>query len=70
MGEKADQSGKEFREAWEQALKIEQEALELVKREGQKDYDMVKDKLRRADGFFKKRDDAFKRHLQHLKRGE
>ena len=70
MGEKADQTLKEFTEAWEQARKIEQEALDLVKKEGQKDYKLIEAKLREADGFIKKRDAAFKRHLSHVKRGQ
>ena len=70
MGEQADQALKEFNEAWEQARKIEQEAMELVKQEGQKDYTLIEDKFRQADGFIKKRNDAFKRHLSHLNNGE
>ena len=53
MGEKADQTLKEFREAREQALKIEQEVIELVKREGQKDYNLIKHKLRQANALIK-----------------
>ena len=70
MGEKTDQALKEFHEAWERALKMEQEALELAKREEQKDYKLVREKLGQANGFFKKRDDAFKRYLRHLKSGK
>jgi hypothetical protein len=70
MGEKTDQALKEFHEIWDRALKIEQEALELAKREGQKDYKLVRGKLSQADKLFKKRDDAFKRYLRHLKSGK
>jgi hypothetical protein len=70
MGEKTDQALIEFREAWERALKIEQEALEVVKREGQKDYKLVKEKLSQAEKLFKKRNDAFKHYLRHMKSGK
>lgn len=52
------------------ALKIEEEGLKLAKVEAEKDYDLIEGKFRQADGFFKKRNDAFKRYLHHLKRGE
>jgi hypothetical protein len=70
MGEKTDQALKEFHEVWDRALKIEQEALELAKREGQKDYDLIREKLNQADKLFKKRDESIKRYLRYLKRGE
>ena len=70
MGEKAEKALKEFHEVWEKALKTEQEALSLAKAEGKKDYALIQGKLREAEGFLKKRNDALKRYLHHLKRGE
>jgi hypothetical protein len=70
MGEKAEKAWHECHAFWEEARRIEQEALDLVKVEEQRDYALIEKKFRQAEEFFKKRNDAFKRHLQHLKRGD
>jgi len=51
-------------------LDIERECLELTEVEADKNYDLIKEKLRQAEELVKKRNDALKRYLHHLKRGE
>jgi len=70
VGEKAQKAWAEAKESWNMALNIEKEALKLAEVEAEKDYDVIKRKLRQAEELFKKRNDALKRHLRHLKREE
>ena len=70
VGEKAQKAWAEVKESWNMALNIEKEALKLAEVEAEKDYDVIKRKLRQAEELFKKRDDTLKRHLRHLKREE
>jgi len=51
-------------------LDIEREGLKLTEVEAGKNYDLIKEKLHQAEGLVKKRNDALKRHLQHMRRGE
>ncbi len=69
-GRKAQEAWAEFKESWEMILDIEREGLELTQVEADKDYDLIKEKLRQAEELMKKRNDALKRYLHHLRRGE
>jgi hypothetical protein len=70
MSEATDLVLKELHETWNRALKIEQEALDMAKREEKKDYKVIKVKIDEAEVLFKKRNDAFKRYLNSLKTGK
>ena len=70
VGEKAQEAWAEFRESCEMVLEIEKEALKLVDLEAEVDCKLIKKKLHQVGGLLKKREDALKRHLHHLKRGE
>jgi hypothetical protein len=69
-GRKAQETWAEFKESWEMILDIEREGLKLTEVEADKNYDLIKEKLRQAEGLVKKRNDALKRYLQHMRRGE
>jgi hypothetical protein len=69
-GQKAQAAWAEFKESWEMILDIEREGLKLTEVEADKNYDLIKERLRQAEGLVKKRNDALKRYLQHKKRGE
>lgn len=69
-GRKAQEAWAEFKESWEMILDIEREGLELTQVEADKDYDLIKEKLRQAEELMKKRNDALKRYLHHLRQGE
>jgi hypothetical protein len=69
-GRKAQEAWAEFKESWKMVLDIEREGLELTQVEADKDYDLIKEKLRQAEELMKKRNDALKRYLHHLRRGE
>jgi hypothetical protein len=69
-GRKAQEAWAEFKESWEMVLDIEREGLELTQVEADKDYDLIKEKLRQAEELVKKRNDALKRYLHHLTQGE
>lgn len=69
-GRKTQEAWAELKESWEMILDIEREGLELTQVEADKDYDLIKEKLRQAEELAKKRNDALKRYLHHLRRGE
>ena len=69
-GGKAQEAWAEFKESWEMILDIEREGLDLTEVEADKNYDLIKEKLRQAEELVKKRNDALRRYLHHLKRGE
>ena len=69
-GRKAQEAWAEFKESWEMILDIEREGLKLTEVEADKNYDLIKEKLHQAEGLVKKRNDALKRYLQHMRRGE
>ena len=69
-GRKAQAAWVEFKESWEMILDLEREGLKLTEVEADKNYDLIKEKLRQAEGLVKKRNDALRRYLQHTKRGE
>jgi Zn-dependent M32 family carboxypeptidase len=70
VGQKAQEAWAEFKESWEMILDIEREGLKLTEVEADKNYDLIMEKLRQAEGLVKKRNDALKRYLQHTRRGE
>jgi len=70
IGRKAQEAWAEFKESWDLILDIEREGLELTEVEADKNYDLIKEKLRQAEELVKKRNDALRRYLHHLKRGE
>lgn len=70
VGKKALEAWAEFKESWEMILDIEREGLKLTEVEADKNYDLIKERLRQAEGLVRKRNDALKRYLQHMKRGE
>jgi len=69
-GRKAQVAWAEFKESWEMILDIEREGLKLTEVEADKNYDLIKERLRQAEGLVKKRNDALKRYLRHTKEGE
>lgn len=69
-GRKAQAAWAEFKESWQMILDIEREGLKLTEVEADKNYDLIKDKLRQAEGLVKKRNSALKRYLSYRKRGE
>jgi hypothetical protein len=69
-GQKAQAAWAEFKESWEMILDIEREGLKLTEVEADKNYDLIKERLRQAEGLVKKRNDALRRYLQHTKKGE
>jgi hypothetical protein len=70
VGRKAQEAWAEFKESWEMILDIEREGLKLTEVEADKNYDLIRERLRQAEGLVKKRNDALKRYLHHMKRGE
>jgi hypothetical protein len=70
VGRKAQETWAEFKESWEMILDIEREGLKLTELEADKNYDLIKEKLRQAEELVKRRNDALRRHLQHMRRGE
>jgi hypothetical protein len=69
-GQKAQAAWAEFKESWEMILDIEREGLKLTEVEADKNYDLIKERLRQAEGLVKKRNYALRRYLQHTKKGE
>ncbi len=49
---------------------IEKEGFKLTENEADRNYDLMKDKLRQADALVKKRRSALRRYLLHKKRGD
>ena len=70
VGRKAQEAWAEFKESWEMLLDIEREGLKLTEVEAERNYDLIKEKLRLAEGLMKKRNDALKRYRRHVKQGE
>jgi hypothetical protein len=70
VGRKAQETWAEFKESWEMILDIEREGLKLTELEADKNYDLIREKLHQAEELVKRRNDALKRHLQHIGRGE
>jgi len=69
-GQKAQAAWAEFKESWQMILDIEREGLKLTEVEADKNYDLIKERLRQTEGLVKKRNNALKRYLRHVKRGE
>ena len=69
-GRKAQEAWAELKESWEMILHIEREGLELTEVEADKNYDLIMEKLHQAEELAKKRNDALRRYLHHLRRGE
>jgi len=69
-GRKAQEAWAELKESWEMILDIEREGLELTEVEADKNYDLIMEKLHQAEELAKKRNDALRRYLHHLRRGE
>jgi hypothetical protein len=69
-GRKAQEAWAECKESWEMILDIEREGLKLTEVEADKNYDLIKEKLHQVEGLVKKRNDALKRYLQHMRQGE
>jgi len=66
----AEEAWAEFKKSWERILDIERKGFKLTEVEADKNYDLIKDKLRQAEELVKKRNDALKRYFHHLRRGE
>lgn len=69
-GQKAQAAWTEFKESWQMILDIEREGLKLTEVEADRNYELIKVRLRQVEALVKKRDNALKRYLQHMKRGE
>jgi len=52
-GRKAQAAWAEFKESWEMILDIEREGLKLTEVEADKNYDLIKERLRQAEGLVK-----------------
>lgn len=51
-------------------LDIEREGLKLTEVEADRNYDLIKERLRQTEGLVKKRNQALKRYLRHVKQGD
>lgn len=69
-GSKAQAAWADLKESWQMIVDIEKEGLKLTHSEADRNYDLVKEKLRQADILVKRRRSAFRRYLLHKKRGD
>lgn len=69
-GKKAQAAWVEFKESWQMILDIEREGLKLTEVEADRNYDLIREKLRQTEALVKKRNDALKRYLRHVKQGD
>lgn len=69
-GQKTQAAWAELKESWQMVLDLEKEGLKLTEVEADKNYDLMREKLRQAEALVKKRNDALKRYMRHRKKGD
>ena len=69
-GRKTRAAWADLKESWRMIVDIEKEGFKLTENEADRNYDLMKDKLRQADALVKKRRSALRRYLLHKKRGD
>ena len=69
-GQKTQAAWAEFKESWKMVLDLEKEGLQLTEVEADKNYELIREKLRQAEALVKKRNGALRRYMQHRKKGD
>jgi len=69
-GKKTQAAWSDVKESWRMLVDIEKEGLKLTEVEADKNYDLMKDKVRQAQTLVRKRNSALRRYLLHKKRGD